>query len=67
MFSWSGMMLGVIAIVKEEPIVEPSVMTDRASSVLVVALKETEAKARQIARPIHVDEELRRDEREQAP
>src|SRR6185295_1018079 len=56
-------MLDVVAVVEEQPVIEPAVVAGRPCRVLEVALQPAQAEAKRIAGHVDADEEARRQER----
>jgi hypothetical protein len=57
MLAWPEVVLGVIAVVEEAPVVQPSVVAGRAVDVFEVPLQRAEAKPREVSRHIDAKEE----------
>jgi hypothetical protein len=62
-----SVVLGVVTIVEEQKVVQPTVVADRTSNVFVITLQKTESKTYQKARKIQPEEKLGRNKKHCGP
>ena len=67
MLGWPEVVFDVIAIIKEQQVVEAAIVTDRAANVFVMALKLAQAESQAEARQIRCEKETGRTPHKERP